>query len=178
MRDFPMTQASTPVSSALEAALEPVPTMTLQEFCERVKAVLRTQPAGTGLKDGDSGGEYFMDGEGLFICSLSEPRSVGPVEVDPDPWDSARGCWEGTTPEQTIAIVDSPEFLPARIDRPKTLVEELTSELDRMVEMYEKLLVESRITNRDAAAMRNSLHLYTGAARALVSKARQESNNG
>ncbi|WP_444766130.1 hypothetical protein [Roseateles sp.] len=87
--------------------------MTMSEFAERVKALLRTQPTGTGLKDGDTDNEFFMDGESLFWADLvGNLRDAG--DLDKSAWDSARGCWDGSTPEATMAVIESPVFLPAR----------------------------------------------------------------
>lgn len=88
--------------------------MTMKQFEARVKALLRTQPAGTGLKDGDTGGEFFMDGEGLYACQLDEDRAEGAIDLDDSAWDNARGCWDGSTPEETLAVIESPVFLAAR----------------------------------------------------------------
>lgn len=87
--------------------------MTMKQFEERVKALLRMQPAGTGLKDGDTGAEFFMDGEGLYWADLmGDLRDAS--DLDESAWDGLRGCWDGSTPEATMAVVESPVFLPAR----------------------------------------------------------------
>lgn len=48
---------------------------------------------------------------------------------------------------------------------------DLLAALQEMTKQYERLLVESRITKRDAKAMREMLPHYTGAARAAIAKA-------
>ncbi len=89
--------------------------MTMREYAERVKTLLRTQPTGTGLKDGDMGNEFFMDGEDLFWADLvGDLRDAG--DLDKSAWDSTRGCWDGSTPEATMAVIESPVFLPVRGD--------------------------------------------------------------
>lgn len=48
---------------------------------------------------------------------------------------------------------------------------DLLAALQELTEQYERLLVESRITKRDATNMREMLPHYTGAARAAIAKA-------
>lgn len=50
----------------------------------------------------------------------------------------------------------------------------LLEALQEMTDQYERLLVESRITQRDAKAMRKMMPHYTGAARAVIAQATGE----
>ena len=49
---------------------------------------------------------------------------------------------------------------------------DLLAALEDVTERYERLLVESRITKRDAEAMREMLPHYTGQARAAIARAK------
>jgi len=50
----------------------------------------------------------------------------------------------------------------------------LLEALQEMTNQYERLLVESRITQRDAKVMREMMPHYTGAARAVIAQATGE----
>jgi hypothetical protein len=112
-RDIAAEVAAKMEAASAVPAAETMP-MSMRQYADRVIALLRTQPPGTGLQDGDSGGEFFMDGEGLYACQIDEARADGAIDLDEDAWDSARGCWDGSTPEETMAVIESPVFLPSR----------------------------------------------------------------
>lgn len=85
--------------------------LTMAQFTEHVRTLLRDKPAGTGLKDGDVG-EFFMDGESVFACADGDDREADAVDLDESAWNG--DCWDGSTLEKTMTTIMLPVFLPAR----------------------------------------------------------------
>lgn len=104
--------AAATIDTASKSSGEPAPPWTMRDFVDQVKALLRSQPPGTRLQDGDTGGYFFLDGEAVFACQLDGNRDEDANDLDESAWDFARGCWEGSTPEVTRATVLSPVLLP------------------------------------------------------------------
>lgn len=59
---------------------------------------------------------------------------------------------------------------PVASARLREAAPDLLAALEDVTERYERLLVESRITKRDAEAMREMLPHYTGQARAAIAR--------
>lgn len=57
---------------------------------------------------------------------------------------------------------------PALVSRPADLDERLLCAFQALIEAHERVLVESRITKRDARLMQDNLALYTGEAREIM----------
>lgn len=112
-------QAAAAIDAASKSLCAPAPPWTMRQFVDQVKSLLRSQPTGTRLRDGDTGGYFFLDGEAVFACQLDGDRDADAVDLDESAWDFARGCWEDSTPEVTMATVLSPVLLPPSDGRPE-----------------------------------------------------------
>ncbi|WP_298705448.1 hypothetical protein [uncultured Variovorax sp.] len=111
--------AAAAIDASSKASPAPAPPWTMRQFVDQVKVLLRSQPLGTRLQDGDTGGYFFLDGEAVFACQLDGDRDADAVDLDESAWDFARGCWEDSTPEVTMATVLSPVLLPPNDGRPE-----------------------------------------------------------